>query len=537
MAKYRITSPDGQVFEITAPDGASEQQVLGYAKMQFARVKEAPRAPDPTEGMSTGEKFLAGAGKAFTDVGRGVRQLGAKVGLGDGAAIQAEIDEAKQRDAALMSTGAGIAGNITGGVAAALPAAFIPGVNSVVGSAAVGGAMGAMAPVASDESRLANTALGAAGGAGGQMVANTLSRAANPVKTRLSEPLKTLADKAESTYGIPLTVGQKTGSKPIQITESVLEKLPYTADKRAVMRETQRKAFNQAALRTIGEDANQATPEVLNAARVRIGRVFEELSARNAVGLDDEFVNALAKIDAGRNPFSTPKLDSLIEKGMELASKGQISGKDYQLVRSSLGKQAKGAFATDPELGQALKTVRGALDDAAGRTISDADKAAWTEARKQWQALKILEKAAAPTTADAVAGNVSPAKLASALKTADQKGFTFGTRGDALSDIARIGQAFVKESVPDSGTAQRMQYQALLTGAGGGLPLLAGVNPLAALGYAAATSATPLAMQKALTSPAGQKWLTQGMLGAQGQARLGALLRSGGLSGALAIGE
>ncbi|MFA7256042.1 MAG: hypothetical protein WC047_00505 [Kiritimatiellales bacterium] len=35
MATYEITAPDGQVFEVTAPDAATQEQVLAYAKSNF----------------------------------------------------------------------------------------------------------------------------------------------------------------------------------------------------------------------------------------------------------------------------------------------------------------------------------------------------------------------------------------------------------------------------------------------------------------------------------------------------------------------
>lgn len=37
MAKYRITSPTGEKFEITAPDDATEEQVMSYAQQQFSQ--------------------------------------------------------------------------------------------------------------------------------------------------------------------------------------------------------------------------------------------------------------------------------------------------------------------------------------------------------------------------------------------------------------------------------------------------------------------------------------------------------------------
>ena len=36
MATYEITAPSGEVFEVTAPDTASQEEVLAYAQQQFA---------------------------------------------------------------------------------------------------------------------------------------------------------------------------------------------------------------------------------------------------------------------------------------------------------------------------------------------------------------------------------------------------------------------------------------------------------------------------------------------------------------------
>lgn len=38
--KYRITSPDGKAFEVNAPDGASEQDVIAYAQSQWKQPKK-----------------------------------------------------------------------------------------------------------------------------------------------------------------------------------------------------------------------------------------------------------------------------------------------------------------------------------------------------------------------------------------------------------------------------------------------------------------------------------------------------------------
>lgn len=112
----------------------------------------------PTVGMSGVDRFLAGTGKAFADIGRGVGQM-------TGLVSRDDVEEARKLDKPLMATGAGTAGNIAGNVAAAVPTAFIPGANTIAGSAAIGAGMGLLQPSTSTSETLNNVALGGVGGA------------------------------------------------------------------------------------------------------------------------------------------------------------------------------------------------------------------------------------------------------------------------------------------------------------------------------------------------------------------------------------
>lgn len=125
---------------------ANEALSLGDRALALQLLEAADRMPDqdvydPTEGMSGTDRFLAGVGKGMTDLARGTGQL---VGLVD----QESIKEAADRDAALMDTTGGMAGNLVGNLAMLLPSAFIPGANTLAGSAAIGAASGLLTPVA-----------------------------------------------------------------------------------------------------------------------------------------------------------------------------------------------------------------------------------------------------------------------------------------------------------------------------------------------------------------------------------------------------
>jgi len=233
MPKYRITSPDGKTFEITAPEGATQEQVLSYAQSQW-KAPQTEKAPDPTEGMSGFDKFAAGAGKAVYDIGRGAGQM---LGL----VSDQDVAESRKRDEALMNTGAGLAGNIAGNVVTALPTAAIPGVNTVLGGAAIGAGMAALQPTLKDESRLQNMALG--GVAGGVLPA--IVGGMKTAKAALYDPLagqeriiggalkrsagdkasgiaKALRSQGAATPGVRLSAGQVGTSEGLSALEDAI---------------------------------------------------------------------------------------------------------------------------------------------------------------------------------------------------------------------------------------------------------------------------------------------------------------------------
>lgn len=164
MPIYQITAPDGRKFEIMAPAGVSQVQLMNYARSQLGSVNpsqvKSKNEFNPTDGMTTTDKLLSGVGKAMTDAGRG---LGQAIGLVDGK----DIDESKRLDQPLINTGAGTAGNILGNVAMLAPTAFIPGANTVAGAALINGVAGAALTPGSLEERAQSALYGAGGGAAG----------------------------------------------------------------------------------------------------------------------------------------------------------------------------------------------------------------------------------------------------------------------------------------------------------------------------------------------------------------------------------
>lgn len=121
-----------------------------------------------TSGMGEGQKFAAGYGKATVDLGRGLGQYA-------GLVSRQDVADSRSRDAELLSSGAGRAGNIINSVAMVAPTAAIPGAGTLLGTTLIGGGIGAIQPSVSTGETVKNTALGAGLSAGGMLAGRGLA--------------------------------------------------------------------------------------------------------------------------------------------------------------------------------------------------------------------------------------------------------------------------------------------------------------------------------------------------------------------------
>lgn len=177
MATYEVKGPGGEVYHIDGPDNADPSAVIaqitgahrfGTGK-SFDALPNGQLAPsDSTQAIaarsplsdSDFQNFRAAYGKGVVDLGRGAGQW---LGLVN----RQDVANSRALDAPLMNTKAGKAGAAIGTAATLLPTAFIPGANTLLGSAAIGAGTGALAPSASTGETLANIGLGAAAGPAG----------------------------------------------------------------------------------------------------------------------------------------------------------------------------------------------------------------------------------------------------------------------------------------------------------------------------------------------------------------------------------
>ncbi|XQA74593.1 hypothetical protein ACM9XA_03385 [Xanthomonas sacchari] len=206
------------------------------------------RVAPVTDSMSGYEKFMAGAGKSVADSALGVGQVlsspiapllnpvGGAITYAMGQRndlpqkLAQRVAEQKQLDATLMSTGAGIAGNIAGTAAQILgPGALARGTaaaplilpRTIAGNALQGLAVGAVQPAANNEERGLNSLIGLAGGGLGAVAGKAAAATIGAGKNALASLLGRGLNSTDAAAGQAI-VREATNPKAITFTPSAV---------------------------------------------------------------------------------------------------------------------------------------------------------------------------------------------------------------------------------------------------------------------------------------------------------------------------
>jgi hypothetical protein len=309
-----------------------------------------------------------------------------------------------------------------------------------------------------------------------------------------------LAQKAVDA-GIPLKASQIADSKVGKLIDSVTGQVPFSGAQK--FQNTQQEAFNRAVGQTFGADSPKITSQVFAQAKQALNNEFERLTSQNNLALTPQVLQKLQAVAKNAGDYyggdAQAVVNRAIKRVIDQSQSGVLPGKAYQSIDSEIGRAA----ASGGEKSVPLGDLREALRDAMDQSIRPEDASAWANARTQWRDLKTVEPLVA---ADNVEGNISPAKLLGRVTAngAGKSAMAAGRRGD-LGDLAAIGQRFIKDRVPDSGTAQRLVAGKALGALGAfGTGLGAGslLTPMAGLGAAGTVVGASRLAQRALSSEA-----------------------------------
>lgn len=350
-----VELPDGTIAEF--PDGTSNS-TMEMALSRYRQTKSGPNfgnvqssassteqarkpAPKRTAAKLTGisdemmnpanrtPNFRAGIGKAFADGYRGLKQLGTEAAMvqtgvaagllnrlgrnGDslvrniGYPLQdslrqqtADVSESRETDRPLMSTTAGLLGNITGTAAQFLgpgmalrgttaASAFLPA--TIGGNAAQGAAMGAIQPYSDGGDRFQNVALGGAFGAAGAALPAAAGAGIRSLRGQGASRAEMQAGRAmqdamqgrpfnpttSATPGVQLPLGESTLDPGLMRIEDSLRSNPETGPVFSVL-DLNNNAARVGELQRIGGDAAEMA-QARQAREAAAGPLYAQASA------------------------------------------------------------------------------------------------------------------------------------------------------------------------------------------------------------------------------------------------------------------
>jgi hypothetical protein len=335
---------------------------------------------------------------------------------------------------------------------------------------------------------------------------NKVQSIVSPMSGQL-DPARMQAVETLRSAGVTPTAGQTVGGR---VAQNQLYREAATERGRGLADEAL-EDFTAAALKSVGSNGRRATPEVLEEAATRIGRVFDEAAS----GVDiTPSTQDLSKMSSALSTYremapratGAPIFENINSALVKSFRSGDpIPASNVASWRSTLSKLTT---SSDTATRQAAVEALDAVDDAINSSLVSAGKpemvAQLSEARNQYRNLLAIERAAQR----AEGGILTPAQLRTALLMQGRRRYVQG-RGD-LAPITRAGTE-VLESLPQSGTQPRTIAQQLSSGAAGGTgaglgALGLGLDPLSATAVGAAATAAPAIRNQFLSSPIGQRY-------------------------------
>lgn len=562
MARFQITGPDGATYEINAPEGASDQDVLSYAQKEFGKTAQPPNVAANTEPAAAppanperapysgiGEAAV-GAGKALgTGLFKGMVGLGTLPGNlesllragTNSAAGMVGLEPPMDPDTLAINyndfmgrfenkfgptykpkttaekyihalgefaPGGALVGGVSKGTRAAQVAAPAI-VSETAGQATEGTAFEPYARVA--------------GALAGGTAANVGARTITPAPVQDAVKASHVAELQKQ--GVTsLTAGQKTGNSRVRALEDASMSMPG-GGRAQQMQQKALEEFTGAALQKAGiQGATRATEEVIEAGFTQLGQQYDQVGQVARVIGDKAFgmrIGAVASDYAKVTPPAqrVPLISKLTSDIRQASSKqGGMTGQEYLGFRSNM-RRAQRSMTNNPQAKEALGRLVEQLDI---QMIKSAPKNIRPKVRKYMQDLN--EKYRNLIAIDAVTlrqgeksaiGLISPQSLNAELKKQSKR---HRTNRD-LGRLAKAGDDILRD-LKSSGTAERTQAMNVIkspatlasTAASG---VLSSGDPFLTLAGAAAPLLLQAAAARSVTNPTIQKYLSNQALTAK----------------------
>lgn len=348
-----------------------------------------------------------------------------------------------------------------------------------------------------------------AAGVGGRQAQRVISPMAGQISPARQQAVETLRRE-----GVQPTAGQVVGGAA---AESQLFREAATAVGRAKS-EKALGDFTEAVMKRVGSSASRATPDALEEATSRIGKVFDDVvSGVDVIPTRDNLIKMNNSIKTYTQLAPKETAAPIFRNMQKALNEAAVTGKPIpaSVIKEWRSTVSKATTSEDGAMRNAAIDAIEALDDAINSALVAAKKpeavANLREARGQYRNLLAIEKAAARSD---VEGILSPLQLRTALIQQGRRRYTQG-KGD-LAPITRAA-ADVLRPLPQSGTQPRLSANQMFSGAAGGTgaglgAVGLGMEPLTATAVGAATAVAPAVRNRFLASDAGQRYFQNQIL-------------------------
>lgn len=315
-------------------------------------------------------------------------------------------------------------------------------------------------------------------------IGKSLDKAAAPKVLPQPEGKYAESVKALQKEGVDLTLGQTHGGV-VRRAEEAHKSNPLIGH---AIREAENRSiqtFNRATynrvLANIGEkfEGDEIGRAGIKQVGDKLDKAYESIKPKLALKPDDQFIKDMADTrteasempDAQEKQFETILNNRLLKR---VGPEGSIDGATFKQIESEIGHLAavykSSGDAAHRELGSALSDVVTHLRENLGRSSDPSVREELKKINTGWAMLTRIENAAGRRAGSG--GLFTTGDLLQAVKSGDRSSRrrTFA-RGDALmQDFAQTAHDVLPNRLPDSGTAEREQWNNLtgiiLRGAG-----------------------------------------------------------------------
>lgn len=277
--------------------------------------------------------------------------------------------------------------------------------------------------------------------------------------------------------GVLVSPGQRSGAPLSQTMESVMAYLPSSAGQSAKFTDLQQRSFTKALLRRAGIDSDIATEDVLRAAQQRFNDVYTDLEQNTVLrGGSERLFNKLADIESeyGKGFSGQMRRTFMVMRDdlLKWAAGDPKAQQTFQRLQEQLSTEIGGA-ARSPAEGsqrykQALIGMKKALFDLVEEQSSPEIAKRWKDANRQYAIFKTIEESMLDASQKTInTGFINPRVIASLEKRYMPDEWTRGDPNiDSFTRLVKAGAGIIPDPIPNSGTAQRMFAQDILTGGG-----------------------------------------------------------------------